>query len=69
MDAAKVDQDVVYVAMVVHLCCICLFLMFHLFFSDLCCKCVCFDIAYVSHVCYKCFIWMLHMCCNCFKVF
>jgi hypothetical protein len=33
MDAAKVDQDVAYVAMVVHVCCKLLFLMFHLFFE------------------------------------
>jgi hypothetical protein len=32
IDIAKVDQDVAYVAMVVHLCCKCLFLMFFCFF-------------------------------------
>jgi hypothetical protein len=32
MDIAKVDQDVAYVAMVVHLCCKRLFPMFHRFF-------------------------------------
>ena len=31
-DVAKVDQDVAYVAMVVHVCCRRLFLMFYLFF-------------------------------------
>jgi hypothetical protein len=40
-DVAKVDQDVVYIAMV----------------------------AYVSHICCKCFIWMLRMFCNDFQVF
>ena len=31
-DVAKVDRDVIYVAMVVHVCCKRLSLMFHLFF-------------------------------------
>ena len=46
MDIAKVDRDVAYVAMVVHLCCKCLFPMFHMFFQ-----------MYVASV----FIRMLHM--------
>ena len=46
MDVAKIDQDVAYVAMVVHLCCKGLLPMFHLCFWG---------------VCYKCVIWMLHM--------
>jgi hypothetical protein len=45
-DITKVDQDVAYVAMVVHVCCKLLFSMFHLFFST-----------YVANV----FIWMLQM--------
>jgi hypothetical protein len=45
-DVAKVDQDVAYVAMVVHICFKLLFLMFHLFFHN-----------YVASV----FIWMLPM--------
>jgi hypothetical protein len=47
-------------------------------FSDVCCKCVYLDIAYVSHIYCKFFIWMLHifaiilqvfsMCfCDCFR--
>jgi hypothetical protein len=32
MNVAKVDRDVVYVAMGVHICCEHLFPMFHLFF-------------------------------------
>jgi hypothetical protein len=32
INVAKLDQDVTYVAMVVHVCCKCLFPMFHLFF-------------------------------------
>jgi hypothetical protein len=64
MDVAKVDQDVAHVAMAVHVCCKRLFQMFHLFFFDVCCKCVYFDVPYVSHICCKCFIWMLHVFCN-----
>jgi hypothetical protein len=30
-DVVKIDRDVAYVAMVVHVCCKCLSLMFHLF--------------------------------------
>ena len=46
MDAVKVDQDVAYVAMAIHICCKRLFQMFHLFFQT-----------YVISV----FIWMLYM--------
>ena len=46
-DVAKVDQDVAYVAIVVHVCCKLMFSMFHLFFSDVCCKCVYLNVAYV----------------------
>jgi hypothetical protein len=46
MDVAKVDQDVAYVAMIVHVHCKCLFSMFHLFFQT-----------YVASM----FIWMFHM--------
>jgi hypothetical protein len=62
MDVAKVDRDIAYVVMVVHVCCKCLFPMFHLCFRT-----------YVVSV----FIWMLYMfhkyiasvssgCCICF---
>jgi hypothetical protein len=51
MDVIKLDQDVAYVAMVVHVCCKCLFPMFHLYFSNVCCKSVYLDVAYVSHIC------------------
>jgi hypothetical protein len=50
MDVAKVDWVVAYVEMVVYVCCKLLFLMFHLFFSDACCKCVYIDVAYVASV-------------------
>jgi len=46
MDVAKVNRDVAYVTMVVHICCKLLFLMFHILFST-----------YVASV----FIWMLQM--------
>jgi hypothetical protein len=64
VDVAKVDWDVAYVAMVVHVCCKLLFPMFHLFFQTC-----------VASV----FIWTLHMfqpyvasvlsgCCVCFTI-
>ena len=39
MNVAKVVWDVEYVAMVIHVGCKRVFQMFHLFFSDVCCKC------------------------------
>jgi hypothetical protein len=60
-------------------CCICCngcTLMLQIFvpnvssvFSDVCCKCVYLDVAYVSHIYFRCFIWMLRTCCNGFQVF
>ena len=38
-------------------------------FSNICCKSVYLDVAYVSHICCKCFIWILHMFYNGFKCF
>jgi hypothetical protein len=35
MDVAKVDPDVAYVAMVLHVCCKLLFSMFHRFFRHI----------------------------------
>jgi hypothetical protein len=61
IDVAKVDQDAAYVAMVVHVCCKCLFSMFHLFFHMYVVRVFYLDVAYVSHICCKCFIWVLHM--------
>ena len=46
MDVAKVNRDVAYIAMVVHVCCKLLFSMFHLVFQT-----------YIASV----FIWMLHI--------
>jgi hypothetical protein len=52
---AKVDREVAYVVMAIHICFkryskgfICL--------SDVCYKCVDLEVAYVSHICCKCFI-------------
>ena len=63
---AKVDQDIAYVVMLGQVCCKRLSPMFH-HFSSVRCKCVYLNGAYVSHICCKCFIWMLHMFCNGFS--
>ena len=47
MDVAKVDWDVAYVVMVVHVCCKRLSPIFHLCFWTYCYKCVYLDVAYV----------------------
>jgi hypothetical protein len=76
-DVAKLNRDV---AMVVHVSCKLSFSMFHLFFSDICCKCVHLDVAYVfthmMHVFYldvayvyngfKCFCKFSDACFKCF---
>jgi hypothetical protein len=59
-NVAKIDCDVTYVAMVVHICYRLLFLMFY-FFLNICYKYVYLDVAYILHICCKCFIWMLRM--------
>jgi hypothetical protein len=46
MDIAKVDRDIAYVAMIVHIYCKLMFSMLY-FFPDVCCKCVYLDVAYV----------------------
>jgi hypothetical protein len=38
-------------------------------FSEVRCKCVYPDVTYVSHICCKCFIWMLRMFAMVFKCF
>jgi hypothetical protein len=50
-----------YVANVYFQCFIC--------FLDICCKCVYLDVAYVSCICCKCFIWMLCIFAIVFKCF
>jgi hypothetical protein len=47
----KVDREVTYVAVVVHMCCKRMFLMFHLFFLNICCKSFIWMFVYVSHIC------------------
>jgi hypothetical protein len=49
-DVIKVDRDVAYVAMVVHVCYKRLSLMFHLFSRHVLQVCF-FYVAYVSHIC------------------
>ena len=58
-DVAKVDRDVAYVAMVVHECCKCLSLMFHLFLVHICCKCF-RHVSIVSSV-FFCMLRVLHL--------
>jgi hypothetical protein len=53
-DVAKVDQDVAYVAMVVHVCCKGLSPMFHLCFIWML-QVYYLDIAYVFAIIFKCF--------------
>jgi hypothetical protein len=68
VDVAKVDSDVAYIAMVVHVCCKLLFLMFRLFFRR--CKyvyfgrCVCF-----MHVLQVFYLDVAYVFCNGFLVF
>jgi hypothetical protein len=69
MNVAKIDQDVLYVAMVVHLCCKRLFQMFHQFFQTYVGS-VFIRMLYMFHTYVaSVFIWMLHMFCNGFQVF
>jgi hypothetical protein len=80
VDVAKVDRDVAYVTMAIHVCCKCLFQLFQLFQTDVArvlsgCY-ICFTLMFfdnnVSHLCCDCFIPMLHMfshiCCKCFRL-
>jgi hypothetical protein len=53
LDVAKVDRDVAYVAMAIHVCFKCMFQMFHLFFYMF--------IASVSSRCCICFTRMLQL--------
>jgi hypothetical protein len=38
-------------------------------FLGVCCHYVYLEVTYVSYICCKCFIWMLHSCCKGFQVF
>jgi hypothetical protein len=59
--------------MVVYLCCKGLLPMFHLCFSDACCKCVYLDVAYISHIrcmcVFRCFLSISVACFKCFIYF
>jgi hypothetical protein len=69
MDVAKVERDVAYVVSVSKTCCKLFCSQCFICFLDVCCKCVYLDAAYVSHVCCKCFMWMLRIFYNGFKCF
>ena len=60
MNVVKVDRDVAYVAMVVHVCCKLLFQGFICFFRRMLQVCL-FNFAYVSHICVQLFVlqWFL----------
>ena len=67
MDVAKVDRDVAYVGMVVHVCCKLLFSMFYLFFRHmlqvcLSACCICF-----THMLQVFYLTVAYVC-NGFKV-
>ena len=69
MDVAKVDRNGAYAAMAIHACCKSLFQKFRLFLGHIL-QVFYLDVAYVSHICCKCFIWILHTlatACKCFR--
>jgi hypothetical protein len=66
MDVAKIVWDIAYVVMAIDVCCKRLFQMFYLCFSDISCKCVYLNIAYVSYICCKCF-YLESGCCICLQ--
>jgi hypothetical protein len=69
MNVAKVDRDVAYVAMVVHICCKLMFPMF-IFFQTYVASVFILNVVYVSCLCCKYFIWMFtYVFCNGFKCF
>jgi hypothetical protein len=71
-DVTKVDRNVAYVAMIVHVCCKLPSPMFHRVFWTYCYTCVYLNIANLSHICCKRFIWILcifSMGFKCFHVF
>jgi hypothetical protein len=67
IDVAKVDLDIAYVVMVIHVCYKCLLPMFHqCFWTYVTSVFICM---LLSHICCMCFIWILHMFANVFKCF
>jgi hypothetical protein len=76
MYVAKLDQDVAYVAMVIRICCNGCTRMLQRSVSNVSSVFlyvllqVCYlDVVYVSHICCKCFIWILRMISMFFKCF
>jgi hypothetical protein len=69
VDVVKVDWDVAYVAMVVHVCCKLVFPMFHLFFQTYAASMFIWILHIFHTLCCKCFICMLRMFYNGFQVF
>jgi hypothetical protein len=63
MDVAKVDWDVTYVAMVVHVCCKHLFPMFHLFFRLMLQVCLsgCCSFTYILQAFYLDVVYVLQL--------
>jgi hypothetical protein len=56
MDIAKLNRDIAYVANgYIHMLQVSIPNVSFVF-SDICCTCVYLDVAYVSHICFKCFI-------------
>jgi hypothetical protein len=68
LDVAKVDPDVAYVAISIHVCYKSLFQMFYLFLY-VCCKCFTKMLHTFSHICRKCFYLDVVYVCNGFQVF
>ena len=69
IDVAKIDRDVAYVAMVVHIRCKRLSPMFHLCFWTYCCKCFYMDVAYIFTHMLQVFYPYIAYVCNGFQVF
>jgi hypothetical protein len=63
MNVVKVDWDVAYVAMAIHVCCKRLFQMFHLFFQTYVTSVIWMLHMFHTYVA-SVFIWILHMFCN-----
>jgi hypothetical protein len=79
MDVIKVDQDVAYVVISVHVRCKCMFQIFHLFFRRMlqvclsgCCKCLsgyCISFAMTFQMFSGVFASVLDVCYKCFSCF
>jgi hypothetical protein len=61
-DVEKIDLDVAYLAIAIHVCCKCLFIMFHLLQTYV--TSIFLNVAYVAvtiHICCKCMFQMFHL--------